>query len=369
MHFYISTSMLVLAVVLFMMRYSFVSDHWQYFGSMGIIALAASLMTRALDGAGRWQRPLRLGLGVALILGLGALTWAQCGMYSDAETLWTAAIARNPDCWMARNNLGLISLRQGRADEAIAQFREALRIDPEIAEIHASLGTALFQRGQREEGLVELRDAVRINPDYAVARVNVGNALLEEGLVDAAVAQYREAVRISPGYAEANNNLGLALFHLGRTGEAIAQYREAVRINPAYAEAHYNLGNALIQQGEAGDAIEHTEEALKLQPDNPAIQNNLAWMLAAAPQTSLRNGARAVQLAREASQSGGGGNPTILHTLAAAYAEAGDFPDAVQTARKALQLAEVQSNTSLPAALRREIKLYEAGHAYEAPRQ
>jgi predicted Zn-dependent protease len=106
------------------------------------------------------------------------------------------------------------------------------------------------------------------------------------------------------------------------------------------------------------------EKALRLQPANPAIQNSLAWMLATAPQPSLRDGARAVQLATQATQSGGGANPVILRTLAAAYAQAGQFPNAVNTAQKALQLAQAQSNTALVAALPREIRLYEAATPY-----
>ena len=181
-----------------------------------------------------------------------------------------------------------------------------------------------------------------------------------------AVACYRKALEINPANANAHYNLGNALLQLGQTEEAVAEYRETVRINPADADAHLNLGRTLFQQGQADGAIAHAGKALELQPGNFFIKSDLAWMLATAPQAPLRNGVKALELAMSARQASGGKNPVILHTLAAAQAETGQFADAVQTAQNALQLAEAQSNAGLVTTLRREIKLYEAGRRYEA---
>jgi len=349
----------------YFLRYSFVGDHFQYLASMGPLALAAAGFATIFDSLRRkapWLPPV---FCAALLAVLGFLTWKQCGMYADVETLWRMTSARNPGLWMAHQNLGTALLQQGRSEEAIAQFGEAMRIDPANATAHYNFGNVLFQQGRTEEAIAHYREAARLNPANADAHNNLGVALFQQGKTGEAIAHYREAVRLNPAYADAHNNLGNALLQQGRTEEAIAHYLEVVRINPAYAAAHYNLGNALLQQGQMGDAIEHLQKALELLPGNVAIQNNLAWVLATAPQASLRNGARAVQLAAQASQSSGGNNPIILHTLAAAYAEAGQFSSAVQTAQKALQLAEAQSNANLATALRREMKLYEAGHRFE----
>jgi tetratricopeptide (TPR) repeat protein len=175
-------------------------------------------------------------------------------------------------------------------------------------------------------------------------------------------------MRLNPGVAEAHGNLGTALLQQGRYEEAIAEFRQALQINPADAGAHINLGNALLQDGHAAEAIGEAQKALDLQPADTSAQNNLAWMLATAPQASLRNGARALQLASQASQSSGGNNPVILRTLAAAYAEAGQYSNAIQAAQRALELAENQSNTALASALPREIELYEAGRPFEEVR-
>jgi tetratricopeptide (TPR) repeat protein len=145
---------------------------------------------------------------------------------------------------------------------------------------------------------------------------------------------------------------------------AIGEYREALRIQPGYANAHYNLGNILFRKGEVGEAIQELQKALELRPGNVDYENGLAWVLSTASQISLRNGARALELATVANQSTGGNNPLILHTLAAACAESGDFPKAVETAHKALQLLESQPENPLVRDLNREIKLYEAGRQY-----
>jgi tetratricopeptide (TPR) repeat protein len=197
--------------------------------------------------------------------------------------------------------------------------------------------------------------------DNFVGHNNLGNALLQKGSVNEAMAQYQKALQINPDYAEAHNNLSNALLQKGNVDEAITHLQKALQIDPDYAYAHNNLGNALIQKGSVNEAMAHYQKALQIKPDYLEVQNNLAWVLATCPQALLRNGNEAVKLARRANQLAGYGNPVVLGTLAAAYAEAGRFPEAVETAQRALQLAETQSNTALADALRSQIKLYQAG--------
>jgi len=312
-------------------RYSFVADHFQYLACIAPVVLLVMGAIRAFDSWPGKARLVKPAFGATLLVALGLLTWKQCHMYSNLETLWETTLARNPECWMAYNNLGNVRLNQGRTEQAIVLFRESLRINPNNAKAQRNLGLAFFRQGRVEEAISHYYEALRINPAYANARLDLGNALLQQG----------------------------------RTEEAITLYNEALRINPAYAEAHINLGNALLQQGRTEEDISHTQKALELQPDNPAFQNNLAWLLATAPQASARDGARAVRLATQACQSTGGKNPLFLYTLAAAYAETGEFSQAVQTAQIALHLTGTGSHTQLADSLRKEINLYETGHRFE----
>jgi tetratricopeptide (TPR) repeat protein len=159
----------------------------------------------------------------------------------------------------------------------------------------------------------------------------------------------------------AQYNLGAALNDKGSVDEAIAHYQKALQIKPDFAAAHINLGDILLQKSNLAEAMTHFQRALQLKPDSAEAQNDMAWVLAASPQASLRNGTRALELAQRANQLTLDGNPAVLSTLAAAYAEVGRFPDARETAQRALHLAEVTSNTALANDIRSQMKGYEIG--------
>jgi len=285
----------------------------------------------------------------------------QKGNVDEAIVHYQQALEINPVYAEAQNNLGIALLRKGNVDEAIIHYQKALEIKPDHAEAHYNLGNALLQKGRVDEAIVHYQKALEIKPDHAETHYNLGNALLQKGSVDEAIVHYQKALEIKPDYAEAHNNLGSALNSQGRFNEAMVHFQKALGIKPGYAEAHYNLGNALLRKGSMDEAIAHYQKALEIKPDYAEAQNNLARVLATSPRASLRNGNQAVELAQQANQLTGGENPVILSTLATAYAEAGRFPEAVETAQRALQLAGTQSNTTLADALRSQLKLYQAG--------
>jgi tetratricopeptide (TPR) repeat protein len=203
--------------------------------------------------------------------------------------------------------------------------------------------------------------SVACTTSNSIAHNNLGGVFRDEGRTGEAIAQFQMALEINPDFAEAHNNLGVVFVQQGRKEEAITQYQKALAIKPDYAEARYNLGNALLRQGDAAEAISCYQKALAIKPGYIEVQNNLALVLATCTQASLRNGMEAVRLAERANQLAGGKNPAVLCTLAAAYAETGRFPEAIETAQRALHLAEAQSNTTLAGALQSQLKLYQAG--------
>ena len=150
----------------------------------------------------------------------------------------------------------------------------------------------------------------------------------------------------------------------GEIDEAITHYRTALEMRPNHANSHNNLGTALRRKGLMEEAILQYQRAAELEPASALFQNNLAWMLATCPDASLRNGAKAVELAEQANQLSGGSNPIVLHTLAAAYAESGRLAEAIATAQRAVELADAQGNTTLSKSLEQEIDLYQKGSPY-----
>jgi Flp pilus assembly protein TadD len=335
-------------------------DYADAYSDLGVALSKAGRMDEAMA---EFHEALRINPALPDAHGNLGTALFQQGRTGEAVAEYREALRLNPDYAKGHYGLGNVLQQQGRSQEAVAEYREALRLDPGNAEAHTNLGVVLCQQGRIDEGIGEYRQALRIDPALADAHSNLGAALLQQGRTDEALSEYEEALRLNPQDAKAHANLGNILLRQGRTNEAITQYREALRINPGDFETHYNLGNALLRNGETGGAISEIEKALELQPANPAIENTLAWLLAAGPQASLRNGTRAVQLAAQASQATGGDKPAILRTLAAAYAQAGQYSNAVQTAQRALQLA--QSNAPLASTLQREIKLYQAGQPFD----
>ena len=344
-------------------RYSFVADHFQYLASLGMIALASTGIALLLARYGLWRRPAGYGLCLALLATLGTLTWQQSQMYADIDMLWQTTIDQNPDCWLAHNNLGLALADRGQFDEAIAHYKKAVDIQPDYPETHCNLGVALASRGQIDEAIAHYKKAIEIQPDVVEAveaHYNLGALLAGRGQTDAAIAHYKKAVEIQPDFVKAHNNLGVALAGRGQIDEAIAHYKKAIEIQPDDVKAHNNLGALLADRGQTDEATAHYRKVLEITPDNPSIYNNLAWILATCPNASLRNGAEAVALGQRAIKLSGGREPTCFDTLAAAYAEAGRFSEAAETAQKAIDLATQQNKPTLARLIEGRRQLYEA---------
>ena len=176
---------------------------------------------------------------------------------------------------------------QAMLDEAIAGYREAIRLKPEFAEGHQGLGNALNRQGKLDEAIASYREAIRLHPDYAEAHYGLGNALKGQGKLDDAIAEYRAAIRLKLDHAEAHCNLGSALKVQGKLDDAIAGYREAIRLKPDYAEAHSKLGGILKARGDGAGALamyrkwrEINKDAPGLHPSAEIRSQTLDWLKA-----------------------------------------------------------------------------------------
>jgi protein O-mannosyl-transferase len=383
--------------------YSFVADHFQYLACVAPLTLFAAGLTVGVEKYAPTARNfLWPAISAGLLSILGFLSWQQAHDYRDIETLWRTTIARNPSCWMAYSNLGSFLSTLGAADEAIQNFRKAIELQPDESKDHNNLGKALLQKGRMAEAMEEFQTALRISPNDSDVENNIGAAYLQKGDVDDALVHLRKAVKEGPGNANAYINFGNALLKKGDTDNAIAaysatlglpfdhaeshysignafrqkgqnddailHYQLAIQLRHNYVDAHNNLANALRQQGRIEEAIQEYEAALKYRPQFLLAQNNLAWILATAADSRVRNGSRAVDLAEQAVIATKGNDPILLHTLAAAYAENGEFDKAVAAAQDALAIADANGITSLAESLRTKIALYQAHSPYhEAP--
>jgi tetratricopeptide (TPR) repeat protein len=210
------------------------------------------------------------GLGYALL---------QREQVNEAIGEYRSALKISPSSVTAHYDLGDAFLQKGDEDRAIAEFQAALKIDPACVEAHYNLGTVLLKEGRVDEAIDQIERALQTNPNSPIAHYNLGNALLQKGRVDEAIAHFERAVAIDPGYALAHNNLGSALFHQGQVDEAIAHFQKAVKADPSIAESHYNLGNALFEQGLADEALAQFRAAVEDNPLYAKAYNNIGNIL------------------------------------------------------------------------------------------
>ena len=360
--FFVATLSPVLGfIMLYTFRYTFVADHYQYLACIAPIALF-SAGTANLAGVFTRARPFILSAAAGVAAALWALTWRQSAMYGDIEALWRTTLAKNPNCWMAHNNLGIVLFQKGEIDEAVSHYRITLNLQPDFWDADYNLGTALLKKGEIDEAIAYCTRAVTIAPNDPDAQVALGNSLAQKEQVDDAIAHYKKALAIRPDYFIAHYALGHIFLEKGEIDAAVFHSRAAVSIQPQNTDAHTNLAVAFDEKGQIAEAIKQYEQALEISPQSVAAANNLAWLLATNPDASIRHRDRALELATRANQLSGGGNATVLRTLAAAYANAGQFSRAVEVGQIALSLTDRQS--PLAKALQQEIAGYQAGLPY-----
>jgi protein O-mannosyl-transferase len=348
----------------FPFRYSYVADHFQYLASVGLIALAVGTGAAMACRAGPRGRHLGTLAAAGVLLTLGVLTWRQAHIYQNLETLWRDTLAKNPDAWIAHNNLGSALARAGNLEEAMAHYEEALRMRPDDAETHYNVGLTLAQLGQMQEAIAQYEQALQIKPDYAEAHNNLGNALLQAGQFEQAAGHFEQALQIRPDYAQAHYNLGLALVRLGRELEAIPHWEQAVRLRPDFFEAHGNLGLALAHAGRVREAIGQYEEAVRLKPDSARVADNLARLLATAEPAEGGDPVRAAGFAQRVCELSDYQVANYVDTLAIACAAAGRFDEAIAAAQKAIELARMTGQTQLEDQIQTRLELYRRGRGY-----
>ena len=279
------------------------------------------------------------------------------GKVDEAFEHLNKALLLQPDSPSAHANLGVVLFQKGKVEDAIIHYKKALESKSDSAEVLNNLANALAEKGETEEAFATLNKALQIKPWYAEAHYNMGNFLLKQNKFDAAIEHYNKAIQSKADYPKAHGNLAVALQSTGKIEQAIAHFREAVRLQPADSRLRYNLAMALANQGRAEEAIKEFREVLRLDPNDLIVLNYMAWILAT-DSPAIRNPKEAILLAEKACELGGNKQPELLSTLAAAYAAAGRFDDAVETIEKALQTARSDGLEKLTTQLQEQLKNY-----------
>jgi tetratricopeptide (TPR) repeat protein len=278
---------------------------------------------------------------------------------SQALEFFDAALRRNPTGGDYHIR-GMIWDEKGEIDIALGDYNEAIRLAPKFASAYNSRGVIWRKKRQYDKAIVDYNEAIRLDPKYALAHYNRGNAWSDKGEYDKAIADYNEAIRIDPEFAFAHYARGVAWSDQEEYDKAIADYNEALRLDPKYAWAYFNRGSAWSNKGNCGKAISDYEEAIRVDPKHARACNGLAWLLATCPDSKLRDGKKAIEAATKACELTDWTNADHVDTLAAAYAEAGDFDNAVKWQTKAVELTEEANKADFSSRL----ELYRAKTPY-----
>ncbi len=255
-------------------RFYFVADHMQYLACVGLIVPAVAGAAAAARRLGPGARPASYAVAAVLVGLLGVLTWQQCGIYQDAETVWNDTLSKNPDSWMALNNRGCVYSNKKDYDRAIRDFDQVIHLKPDYAEAYYNRGIAYGGKGQYDVAIRDYDKAIELKPDYAVAYNNRGIAYGGKGQYEAAIKDFDKAIDLKPDYAEAYNNRGNFLDGTGQYEAAIKDYDKAIGLKPDYAEAYNNRGNVLDSKGQYEAAIKDYDKAIGLKPDYAEAYNN-----------------------------------------------------------------------------------------------
>ncbi len=308
---------------------------------------------------------------------------------------YSECLRLNPAHTFALSRRAHLLARQGKYEEALADLDAAIRLEPSNALTRNQRGALHADRGNRERAIADFSQAIRLDPNYASAWYNRGIAYLEEGRLDEAITDFTESLRLDPTSLGALLNRGLAHRNQKNYDLAIEDFSTAIELAPELAMAYYNRASVYLESGDLTSALNDLNYVLKQTPDDidawifrarihsqlgqdaeavadnftawehapgdVRVANNLGWLLAVIAQKELRDPNRAIEFAQQAVAA----NPSATHldTLAAALASAGRFAEAIETQRRAIELA---SEAEKPDFLDR-LTLYEQGKPFVLP--
>jgi tetratricopeptide (TPR) repeat protein len=286
------------------------------------------------------------------------------GEFDRAVELLERAIQLEPSSAVAHNSLGIALRRRGKVELAAKQFLTAHQLDPSSADICYNLGYLFLQREEWAPAIEWYERALSVDPAMAKALNDLGIVHKRQGQLEQAMQYYRRAIEADPKSTDPRYNLALALAEQADDNAAIAEYARVLELDERHVSAAHNLAMLLMKNRNYSEAARVLRKGV-LATNHPALEQRLAWLLATAPDSGARDGKEAVRLAEQLAQRTRS-NSQVLDTLAAAYAEIGMFDLALETASRALQIAEQQDNLEQIEAIAARRESYRAGRPHRA---
>ena len=316
------------------------------------------LLEDAIEFIERHETELATDLEYPDLLSRMAIMFAEKGNKQAAEEQYRALVRAIPDHAPSLYNLAILLKDRGELQEALELLQKAKEVQPEFQEVSMALGIILELQEKHDEALIQFTEVLHLNPKHVDAQLNVAILLYRQGQSEKSRSHFEQALLLDPSLVPALYYLGLLDQDQGDLGPALDNFRALLKLDENHTMAHYHTGFILQQQGKNDAAISHYRKAAQNKPDLLELYNNLAWLLATAPNLDDRQGREAVRYAIIAAKATDYSEPAILDTLAAAYAEAGQFQEAVQTAEKGIKLARSSQQEELATKIEQRLQLY-----------
>lgn len=342
------------------------ADRYTYLPVIGIGVAAVWTLDELLPRG----RAIRIAATVAacsVLSVLGMATARQVRLWRSNHALFAYTLALDPTNLIAHHCLGTELLNTGHPREALEHFEAILRGNTGYAFTRANAAVALSALGRTDEAIQQFRRAIG-ERDGALARHNFGLTLMKLGRFDEAIEQYRAGLRLEPDHFATLVELGATLGTRGRFAEAETVLRDAVELEPADRGARRLLAVTLTREGNVEDAIAQYSALVRRDPDDLDALNNIAWIRATHADPRHRDGAQAVRLAEQAVAGSRPPVAVLYSTLAASYAEAGRFPDAVRAGVRAVALARSERDSAASVSYAEQLAGYRAGRPFHFAR-
>jgi Flp pilus assembly protein TadD len=329
---------------------------------------ALVLLARELHRKGELDESLALLRRAVALNAKLPIAWASLGAVlrdlgrpDEALDANFKAVHLDPNDAQAHGNLGMELALRGAFDPAEHHLREWVRIEPENPTAYARLGTLLSRRRKFDDALKQYALALDLSPDDPSILQSYGATFADAGRFPEAIEQYERSLRHRPDHAETLTDLGRVLNLVDRADEAESVFRRALEADPHSSRVHSFYGRLLVERGQYRRAIALWDSAIAESPDGVGLLNELAWLLATCTDRGLRDGRRAVTLAERADRLMLHRDPLVLHSLAAAWAECGEFEPAIRLAGNAERLAQAEGDRALVRQIQERVRSYRSG--------
>jgi Flp pilus assembly protein TadD len=310
-----------------------IADRYTYVPYIGLFIMIAWGLSELLS---KWLgRKIVLGISMLIVLtAMGIAAHRQVSYWKNSSALFSHALAVTKNNYIAHTSLADDFRTNGETALAIEHYNKALQIAPNHADAVLGMGCALTNQGNLEKAAEYLKKSLQLKPNHGLAHYNFGIVLQKQG----------------------------------RFAESLARFTKAVQLDPGSAEAHNNLGNLLVLNDRLNEALEQFRIADRLKPDWYAPANNFAWLMASRYEFRDYDMNEAIRFASRACELTNYQDPAVMGTLAAAYASAGKFTEAIDTVQKAMTAADTANQPQIKDALQYHLTFYTQGKAYlEAP--